>query len=92
MLFKLRTAMDPSKSNFRKQHEPDLFCDLCRISLCTPQHQLECVVLKKFVPELQMTNVTHEDIFSDVNNQLKAVKIFMKVFRQREIVMDALRK
>ena len=84
--------MDPTKSNFRKQHEPDLFCDLCRISLCTPQHQLSCVVMRKFVPELLTTDVVYEDIFGDVNKQLSAIRIFMKVSRQREIVLDALRK
>ena len=92
LLFKMRTRMDPAKSNFKKQHEPDLFCDLCRISLCTPQHQLSCVVMRKFVPDWLNTDVVYEDIFGDVNKQLIAIRIFMKVARQKEVILDALRK
>ena len=61
-------------------------------AVCTPQHQLSCVVMRKFVPDLLNTDVVYENIFGDVNKQLIAIRIFRKVARQKEVILDALRK
>ena len=91
-LFRWRTSTNLSKSNFRQQYEPDLICDMCRLQPCTPEHQFSCIVMKKFVPELETTDVIYDNIFGSTNQQLAAVKLLMKIERQREKIMDALRK
>ena len=51
---------------------------------------------KKPNPDISVLNskraLVYEDIFGGVNKQLSAIRIFMKVSRQREVVLDALRK
>ena len=92
LLFRLRTKTDSSKRNFRNQHAQDMSCDLCRIELCTTEHLLSCIVIRKFIPELENTSVVYEDIYSDVNQQLAAVKLFLKIFKQKEIILEAMGK
>ena len=48
--------------------------------------------MKKFVPELETTDVIYDNIFGSTNQQLAAVKLLMKIERQREKIMDALNK
>ena len=58
----------------------------------TTEHQLSCIVLKKFIPELENTSIVYEDIYSNVNKQLAAVKLFVKIFKQKEIILEAMGK
>ena len=92
LLFRLRTKTDSSKRNFKNQYAQDMSCDLCRIELCTTEHLLSCIVIKKFIPEIDNTSVVYEDIYSDVNKQLAAVKLFVKIFKQKEIILEAMGK
>ena len=49
------------------------------------------MTLKKFIPELNNDpRPNYMDIFSSVTDQLKIVKIFGKIKRQREILFEAL--
>ena len=91
-LFRWRTRTNLSKSNFKQQYEPDLICDMCRLQPCSPEHQLSCIVLKKFVPELETTDVVYEDIFGSTNKQLASVKLLIKIERQKEKILDAMGK
>ena len=48
--------------------------------------------IKKFIPEIENTSVVYEDIYSNVNKQLAAVKLFVKIFKQKEIILEAMGK
>ena len=92
LLFMLRSRQFPVKSNFRNKYRNSNFlCDLCTLELCNEEHLTRCVVLKKFIPELNNDpRPNYMDIFSSVTDQLKIVKIFGKIKRQREILFEAL--
>ena len=92
LLFKLRSRMVSVKANFKKSHINDLWCQLCKVELCDQKHLLFCIVLKKFIPEMEKTSVHYSDIFGNVDKQLCAVKLFTKILNQREIILEALPK
>ena len=92
LLFMLRRRQFPVKRNFRnKYRNSDLLCELCKMEECHEEHLTKCIVLKKFIPELNNTpSPDFEDIFGNVQDQLSIVKVFMKIKRQREILFEAL--
>ena len=52
---------------------------------------MDCVVIKKFVPELSTTNVKYEDLFvGNVDDQLNAVKLFGLIDKQRNLLIETL--
>ena len=58
---------------------------------CHEEHLTRCIVLKEFIPELNITpSPDFKDIFGNVQDQLTIVKVFMKIKRQREILFEAL--
>ena len=59
---------------------------ICRIEICDQEHQLNCAVMRRFLPELTSTTVKYTDIFGNVDKQLAAVKLFSKISKQREII------
>ena len=90
LLFKLRTRMYPVKANFKKKHMGNLTCEFCVIHNSDQQHLLKCSVLAKFVPELNNSEVEYDDIFGSVDKQLRAIKLFSKLTKQRKILIEAL--
>ena len=65
------------------------FCDLCKLHDETNQHLLECHVLISQCPELFNDRVVqYEDIFEDVNKQLRAVQLFEKVLEKRKEILE----
>ena len=83
-LFKMRVRMCPNKTNFEGIYKPDLSCSLCKdkTSKETESHLLQCPFFSKF-PELasEMANIKYMDIFSDISKQIKAVRVWIKVFK-----------
>ena len=90
LLFKLRTRMYPVKANFKKKHMGNLSCEFCVMHNSDQQHLLQFTVLRKFVPELSNSKVEYDDIFGSVDKQLRAVKLFSKLTKQRKILIEAL--
>jgi hypothetical protein len=90
LLFQLRTRMYPVKENMKNKYKNDLSCEFCKLGNSNQQHQLKCAVLVKFVPELANRNIKYSHIFGPVNDQLAIVKIFSKITKQREILLEAL--
>ena len=92
ILFQLRTRMFPVKTNFRNQNKTDLSCKLCAINISDQEHQLKCPVLQKFLPELSQTDVKYSDLFANVDKQLKLAKLYVKIAKTREIILEGLQK
>ena len=88
LLLQLRTRTFPSKSNFRNQFKDDMYCNLCKIEICDQEHQMNCLVMRRFVPELNHTNVKYSDLFGSVDKQFEAVKLYSKIVRQKEILEE----
>ena len=85
LLFALRTRMVRDiKNNFPQMHNNNMACEICKLQICSQEHLLKCVELRKHVkiPE----DVEYLDIFRDTEKQLKIVKIIKQVLRVREIL------
>ena len=82
--------MYPVKLNFKKKYNGEFQCEFCVVGDSSQQHQLECAVLTKFVPEIADSNIEYNDIFGSVDDQLAAVKLFTKITKQRNLLLEAL--
>ena len=70
LMFKLRTSMIDVKCNFKS----------CLNGQQTPNHLLQCPVVRRNCLELPSnTEVQYEDIFSEVDKQLAAVKLLSQL-------------
>ena len=87
LLFKLRTRMVDLKSNFSNKYGTDIACRLCQVQVECQEHILKCEVLKAKI-EIP-PQVVYEDIFKNVDKQLEAVKVFKKLLREREIILNS---
>ena len=82
-LFILRCRMTPTKNNFRGMY-PDLTCRFCNI-IGTEEslnHFTCCVFIQQKFPEI--LRISPDDIYSDLNSQIKATQVWMKVFKYLE--------
>ena len=84
LLFKLRSRVTPNKTNYRKKYEHDLSCTLCRDPNTeeSESHLLSCPFLVN-KPQLGsvMQTVQYEDIYKNLTLQVKAVKVWTKIFK-----------
>ena len=72
------------KANFKNGLD-NIICDLCNIEEDDQCHLLSCEKLMYECEDLYNDDtVEYEDIFSNTENQLKAVKLFQKVLKVRE--------
>ena len=90
LLFRLRTRTFPVKENLKNKYRDDLSCEFCRIGYSTQQHQLVCPVIQKFVPELAKQQCKYSDIFGAVDDQLRIVKVYSEISRQRDILLESM--
>ena len=84
MLFKLRSAVTPNKANFRKKYENDLSCILCGdiSSVETLHHFLVCSYLANQTQlGSELKSIKYEDIYGKLSDQIRAVKVWDKVFK-----------
>ena len=77
------------KANFKNQFKGEFqFCELCKISADSQNHLMECHILVNCVPELRKNiDVKYEDIFKNVDNQVKTIKLLTKVIEVRELLL-----
>ena len=90
LLFKLRTRMFECKNNFKNQYRENLFCNLCKVSVDSQRHLLECFVLRNCVPELRKNKIKYEFIFEDIEHQVEAIRLLYKIVNIREVLLDKL--
>ena len=81
LLFKLRTRMTNVKSNFKSMHT-DISCKFCKKD--TPEtdaHLLDCLFFINSCSQLNEDNIVeHEDIFMDIEAQIRVTKIYKFIF------------
>jgi hypothetical protein len=89
LLFKLRTKMLDCKANFRNQYRNILTCRICKAtdSIEDEDHILNCSVLNEEEYEVQFANV-----YGSTDEQYRAVQVFKKVLRRRQIYIDIAEK
>ena len=88
LLFALRTKMIPGiKKKFSSQYGNNLACELCsQEDSDSQEHLLSCSILGNYVKIPQ--SIEYEDIFRNVEKQLRIVKIFKQILRIREILQS----
>ena len=75
------------KMNFKNMHK-DTICDICREEDDTSQHSLECSILMKNCPELYKDRIVqHDDIYKNMEKQVRAIQLFEKVLEEREKIL-----
>jgi hypothetical protein len=84
LLFKLRVRMTPNKTNFPNKYKNDVSCSLCK-NISSEEnllHLLQCPFLTSH-PDVSadIGTIKAEDIFGALEQQIKAVKIWMKIFK-----------
>ena len=91
LLFKLRSLVTPNKANFRKKYENDLICILCGdiSSVETLHHFLMCSYLtSQHLLGSELKLIKYEDIYGKLSDQIRAVKVWDKVFKIYEKKKD----
>ena len=87
MLFKLRNRMMPTSENFGLNRT----CKICDIEQDTTNHVFSCVFIQSEVPEVLGLegNDTIEAIYgNNINKSIIILKIFEKVWRKREELLE----
>ena len=87
--------MTDAKANFPSKFQNNIYCDLCdKTKFQTVQHLLCCPEIIKRCNILQNNiNVNFEDIFSEGESQIMAMRIIKAVFdTKQEIVAERERK
>ena len=84
MLFKLRVRMTPNKTNFPNKYKDNVSCSLCKNVSSEENllHLLQCPFLTTH-PDLcaDIGTIKAEDIFGGLQQQIKAAKIWTKIFK-----------
>ena len=72
--------MSPIKVNFKKKYS-DLICRLCEVEESEESllHFTSCDFLLQNVPEV--ANIKPEDIYGSIDEQIKATRVWTKVFQ-----------
>ena len=86
LCFSLRCRSLDLKNNFKSKYKEDLECRTCD-SGCVEdeQHLLDCPGL---IIEDRDLSVVYDDLFGELKAQIKATKLFSKILRKREIMLD----
>ena len=81
LLFKLRTRTFDCKTNYKNLYKNDLNCSVCT-SEDSQEHLLSCKMITEGV---DTENVVYSDLFASYPKQEKAIKVFMKLNRNRKL-------
>ena len=84
LLFKLRTMTTPNKTNFKGKYLNDISCSLCKDANSEEnlQHLLNCSYLLRDADlRKESKTIKLEHIFGNLDQQVKAVKIWSKIFK-----------
>jgi vacuolar-type H+-ATPase catalytic subunit A/Vma1 len=89
LLFSLRTRMIDVKKNFSKKYGDDMARRTCKVNVVveTQDHIFKGDGLTEKI-EISK-DVVYEDIFKNVDEQLVVIKIFKKLLREREILLNS---
>ena len=89
LLFSLRSRTLDVKKNFENQYR-DVLCSTCRLFPETQEHLLQCpeIVKKMNVVNVKHSELNAEDIYSDIEQQIKIVKIFTQVLEIRRQLIN----
>ena len=85
ILFRLRTRMTDVKENFKTMHT-DISCNFCEKDYAqTDAHLLDCSFFINACPQLKDDYlVEYEDIFMDIEAQVRVAKIYKLIFKIKE--------
>ena len=88
LLFALRTkTVRGIKANFTSQYgNNNIACDLCDVAVCCQEHLLSCVKLKTHVDI--PGDACYSDLYRNTDRQLEIVRIFKKLLRTRELLLE----
>ena len=78
----MRCRVNEKKSNYRSKYENNMSLTLCSCKAEESEiHLLQCGAIFS-EPEVnnQISEVTYSDIFSDVQKQIRAVKLWTRIF------------
>ena len=84
LLFMMRCRMNQVKSNFKNQFKNNLNCLLCESGIPeTESHLLQCPGILGDIGN-NILKIQHSDIYGVLDQQIKAIQVFKKVFRIRK--------
>ena len=86
LLFSMRCRVNEIKCNYRTKYENNMSCTLCSSNTEESEvHLLQCgaIVSEPEVKNL-ISDVEYSDIFSDVQKQIRAAKLWTRIFRIRK--------
>ena len=84
LLFRLRSRTTPNKTNYKAKYLNNLSCTLCEIpDLEESESHLLCCDYLTSIPELaqELLTIQYEDIYKSLPSQIKAVKVWSKIFK-----------
>ena len=85
LLFRLRTRMTDVKSNFRNQYQNNMDCQTCKETCIEDEnHLLVCENLK----DEESVKTNFSKVYGSIEDQLQIVKVFKKILRKRETILD----
>ena len=84
LLFQFRTRTFPCKTNYKKQHEPNLSCTLCQEE-DSPEHLLQC---SRITTSIDTSGVCYSDIFGSTAQQIRVTKVLRKVTLNRKKLLS----
>ena len=81
LLFKLRSRVTPNKSNYKNKYKNDMSCTLCKDN--QTEENVSHLLCRPFLTQLvtDIVTIQCQDIFGNLEQQVKAVKIFEKIFK-----------
>ena len=83
LLFSLKTRSIDVKKNYSNHYRGDVYCRTClsTVEIESQRHLMYCNVLLSTVPV--PNDVDYEDLFSDTDKQLRIVRIYKLLLRER---------
>ena len=84
LLFMMRCRMNQVKSNFKNPFKNNLNCLLCESGIPeTESHLLQCPGILDDIGN-NILKIQHSDIYGVLDQQIKAIQVFKKIFRIRK--------
>ena len=91
LLLNLRLRMTDVRTNYRDRYPGDLSCRTCgQVDIEESQsHLLECMTILNRCSELYNDRISqYEDIFGQIEKQVRIAKLFEAVFKTREQILN----
>ena len=83
LLYSMRCRMNDLKSNYQNKYKNNQNCSLCKQNVKESEsHLLQCVEILSEL-DVNLENMNYSDIYGNLGEQMKAVKIWKKIFKIR---------